>query len=177
MVFDLEQDPPRSDHRWLPLRCDGKNIHKTPINSAVQDDAGPSQSKWGIAAQQHYSLFANLEEGRLDRYYFGDERSGGLWNMQNKRYSINFVAIWGSTVVASDITNDDEVSIAVTNPTNMGRPFLIDSRAIVSHYAYGPQREQLLSTDVLSRYRALANEMVCGEKNRKIPIPFNDPPS
>ncbi|KAL9091493.1 MAG: hypothetical protein Q9165_004879 [Trypethelium subeluteriae] len=174
-VFNLELDAPRVDHRWLPLRRNGKNIHKTPINSAAQDDFGPSQKKWSIAAQQHYSFLANLEDDRLDRYYFGDESSGELWNLQNKRYSINFVAIWGATVAASNVTADDEMSIAVTNPTNMGRPFFIDSRAIVSHYAYGPQRDELLKTDLLDRYLSLANENACGANNQKTAIPFNAP--
>jgi hypothetical protein len=40
--------------------------------------------------------------------------------------------------------------------------FLADSyavgRSIVSHYAYGPQRDGLSKTDILQRYRLLALE-------------------
>ena len=173
-AYNLSAEPPFDGHRWLPLKRDGRNIHRTPIDYTIPVEAGPAWKEWSIAAQQHYSFLASLEDGQLNRYFFGSEDSGDLWNLQNMRYSINFMAIWGATVQASVIKGeDDELAIAVTNPKNMGRPFYIDSRAIVAHHSYRSQRDQLLKTDLLRRYLSLANEMVCAMDNQKEEIPFN----
>ena len=115
---------------------------------------------WAMAAQQHYSFFKNMEEEKLSRYYVGDS-STGIWDMKGERYSINFFAIRGSTLRLAPIVDIDEISISVTNPKLLNMPFLVDSRAIVSHYAYKSQRIGMRWTDVLDRYRALANEIVC----------------
>ena len=45
-------------------------------------------------------------------------------------------------------------------------PFLIDTGALVSHFAFGTQHK-LLGTDVLERYLGYANEMVCGKSRQK----------
>lgn len=166
--FDMESPPPRDHHRWLPLQKNAKNLHKTPIHAAQYKWEGIGLQSWQLASQQHASFFSNVEAGTLNRYFFGDEN--GIWNMQNYRYSINFIAIWGDTVQSSDISERDELDIAVRNPEILGRPLLIDSHALVSHFSFGPQHENLLRTDFLDRYRAYANEMVCKKDNQKVPF-------
>ena len=73
-----------------------------------------------------------------------------------------------------DMTNecedDDEQGIGVTIPRKTGRPFFVDTHAVVAHLHFGPQTRYMLQTDVLDRYRALANEMVCAKDNQKEPI-------
>lgn len=76
------------------------------------------------------------------------------------------MAIWGKTVVARPFYYDDEKAMSEMVPRELGMPFLVDTHAIVSHYAFKKQPE-LLSTDLLERYRALANERVCGARNQK----------
>ncbi|KAL9072847.1 MAG: hypothetical protein Q9157_004960 [Trypethelium eluteriae] len=166
--FDMKKGPSRDHHRWLPLDRNSKNLHKTPIHAAAYEWQGIGVTSWSLAAQQHASLLSNIEADTLNRYYFGDEI--GVWNMQNYRYSINFLALWGSTVRASEISARDELDIAVKNPERLGRPLLVDSHALVAHFSFGPQQEHLLKTDFLDRYRSYANEMVCRPENQKVPF-------
>jgi len=51
-------------------------------------------------------------------------------------------------------------------------PFLIDTGALVSHFAFGTQHK-LLQTDVLERYLGYANEMVCGRDRQKVMLRSN----
>ena len=169
--YDMDAPAPYDHHRWLPLEQSSKNLHRTPIHSAAYKWEGVGAHNWALGAQQHASFLANLEDATLNRYFFGDEF--GVWNMQNYRYSINFIAIWGSTVQISEIGVFDEHDIAVKNPERLGRPLLIDSHALVSHFSFGPQQKEMLRTDFLDRYRALANELICEKNNQK--VAFDEP--
>jgi len=51
-------------------------------------------------------------------------------------------------------------------------PFLIDTGALVSHFAFGTQHK-LLRTDVLERYLGYANEMVCERSRQKVMLRSN----
>jgi len=163
-VFNFSAPPPYANHRWLPLPRTSHNLLKTPIANASYDAWGTAWDSWAMAAQQHYSFFENLENLELDRYWAGN--SAGIWNMQFYHYNINFMAIWGRTVIARPFYYDDEKAMSEMVPKELGMPLLVDTHAIVSHYAFGKQPE-LLSTDVLARYRAYANEKVCSSKNQK----------
>ena len=43
---------------------------------------------------------------------------------------------------------------------------LVDTRAVIGHFSFGATPE-LETTDVLNRYMAYANEMVCSKRNKK----------
>ncbi|KAI2621274.1 hypothetical protein GGR54DRAFT_600862 [Hypoxylon sp. NC1633] len=94
-----------------------------------------------------------------------------LYNTQYKRYNLNFVALWGHDVRASlPIAEDDEQDFTVEIPLRRRRPFVIDSRAVVGHLSFYPQHDGVRETDLLDRWRAFANEMVCAPPNRKSPF-------
>ena len=42
---------------------------------------------------------------------------------------------------------------------------LVQTRALAAHFSFAVQHE-MYDTDLLSRYRAYANEMICGVKNQ-----------
>ncbi|KAI1496971.1 hypothetical protein F5X99DRAFT_424011 [Biscogniauxia marginata] len=87
------------------------------------------------------------------------------------RYNLNFVALWGHDVRAAlPIAGDDEQDITVAIPERTGRPFVIDSRAVVAHIGFNPQQAGVRQTDLLDRWRAYANEMVCAPADRKRPF-------
>ncbi|CAJ2510118.1 Uu.00g060180.m01.CDS01 [Anthostomella pinea] len=157
---------------------------------------GPGWKSWGVAAQQLYSLLFNLEKNQLDRYHFGraidyrdrheDESSregeqpeaeekydgpGGeqLYDMQYQRYNLNFIAIWGRDVAAGLPIGDDELEVTQTIPARLGRPFVIDTRALVAHHSFFVQKEGVGATDLMDRWRAFANENVCAADNMKKP--------
>ena len=170
-----ESGPPFKGHRWLPLRpSDEYSLSVTPIAGSRYGDVSKSQWQWSIAAQEHYSFFQNLEEGRLDRYWNGNGE--GLWNLHGLRYTNNFVAIWGKSVAAMPPRKGDEEDMYehITKALNKREfyipelyPFLtiiaalIDTHAIVSHFAFNMQHKELGSSDLLQRYSMYAKERIC----------------
>ena len=114
-------EPPYKGHRWLPLPDTPRELKKTPIVGAQYDSWGNGWTRWTIGAQQHYSFFANLENGELGKYRFGGE--DGIWNMQYDRYNLNFVAIWGKDVAAHlpKKDEDDEQAYTVSYPKELSR--------------------------------------------------------
>ncbi|KAI9713692.1 MAG: hypothetical protein M1828_001381 [Chrysothrix sp. TS-e1954] len=165
--YDHSAYPMHENHRWLPLPNTGLNLQKTPMRDATWLVFGTAWESWASAAQQHYSFFQNYEDSKLERYLLGTPEDG-IWDMKYERYSINFLAIWGSTINSAKITAADELDLTVTNPQKLGMPLLIDSRAIISHFGYSSHSVNLSSTDVLDRYRALANEVSCPTDMQKV---------
>lgn len=154
---------------------------------------------WAVAAQQQYSLLKNLEDDAVHRYFFGspldfsrsranastvalkhaaaaaktEDAPGAeqLYDTAWKRYNLNFVALWGHDVRAAlPIAEDDEQDLTVTVPRRERRPFVIDTRAVVGHLSFYPQHDGVRETDLLDRWRAFANDMVCAADNQKVPF-------
>ncbi|KAI3319951.1 hypothetical protein HD806DRAFT_525245 [Xylariaceae sp. AK1471] len=152
---------------------------------------------WAMAAQQQYSLLYNLEKNQMSRYFFGrpatypanakgpnpkttvaaPKRNGEpvlggeqIYDTQFRRYNLNFCAVWGSDIKQHvPIESDDEDAITHQIPKRTGRPFIIDTRAVVGHFSFFTQAENIRQTDLLDRYRAYANEAVCKPDNLKKP--------
>lgn len=81
------------------------------------------------------------------------------------------MAIWGKDVLDNLPFDgpDDEHELSVGIPTKLNRPVLVNTHAVAAHFSFRTQHE-LYETDLLDRYRAYANEMVC-TKDNQIPIP------
>ena len=165
--------PPFKGHRWLPLRESKMNIYKTPIAKSEYNAYGPDWKSWALAAQVHYSLLENIEKDQLYLYHYGTSSpnsSEGIWNMAFDRMNINFMAIWGKDVVDNPFDNfDDEHWLSIEIPKRLGRPVLVNTHAVAAHLSFRTQHE-VYDTDLLDRYRAYANEMICTKENQ-IPIP------
>lgn len=157
----------------------------------------PVWRSWAMAAQQQYSLLYNLEKNQISRYFFGRPATyskdakgpelnsaipepklegiaplGGeqIFDTQFRRYNLNFCAVWGSDIQKHlPIADDDEDAITKTLPKKTRRPFIIDTRAVVGHFSFNTQAEQIRQTDLLDRWRAFANEAVCKPGNLKRP--------
>lgn len=163
--------PPYRNHRWLPLRDNGSNIIKTPIWNTQYESNGNDWKRWAIGAQQHYSLLENLENDALERYHFGPD---GIWNMRYMHANINFMAVWSNDILDNlpfDVNEDDEAHFSIHLPRKLHRETYIQTRAIAAHFSFGTQHE-MYDTDLLSRYRAYANEKICSSSNQ-IPIRAN----
>ncbi|KAL8742491.1 MAG: hypothetical protein Q9184_008250, partial [Pyrenodesmia sp. 2 TL-2023] len=152
----------------------------TPI-SLVDYEGGSKEgvTNWAVAAQEHYSFLRNLEEEQLGLYGgvgvgFGDEDKGRgksgigrdgtgrqerVWDMQGTRIQVNMIAIWGDDVLDyGPVPADDEHFFTVELVRRLGRHALIDLNALAVHFAFRHQRKGMESTDLLARYKALAQE-------------------
>ncbi|KAI9796671.1 MAG: hypothetical protein M1825_006520 [Sarcosagium campestre] len=156
----LDTLPPFKGHRWLPLGK-GQNTDATPIALTEYAPHGPGWNKWAIAAQEHYSLLKNVEDDpELKRYKFP------IWETVYLRLSINFIVFSGDDILDNGKMPDgDEEYLSVILPKKLGRHVAIDGSAVVAHYSFGAQLNDgpagIGWTDVLDRYRAYADEMVC----------------
>ncbi|KAL8668161.1 MAG: hypothetical protein Q9202_000139 [Teloschistes flavicans] len=162
--------PPFKGHRWLPLPDPEKNIYKTPMAKSEYNAYGPDWKSWALAAQVHYSLLENIEKNQLHLYHYGTSSpssSEGVWNMAFSRMNINFMAIWGKDVLdnAPFEGPDDEHELSVNIPLKLNRPVLVNTHAVAAHFSFRTQHE-IYDTDLLSRYRAYANEMICTKDNQ-----------
>ena len=175
-VFEpgVEGGPPFKGHRWLPLPDGEKNLWRTPMSESKYDPDGPDWASWSLGAQNHYSFLENLENDNLTVYHYGaglDEDREGIWNMAYARMNINFMAIWGKDVLDNlpFDSPDDELQLSVTVNKKLRRPLLVNTHALAAHFSFRSQHE-MFDTDLLNRYRAYANEMVCKD-GAKIPMP------
>ena len=181
--------PPFKGHRWLPLKEQQKNIYNTPISHTRYDAYGPDWTSWALAAQVQYSLLENIEKDQLDKYHYGgglNPAREGIWDMKYGRMNINFMAIWGKDVLDAVPFGDpdDERFLSETVTRRLGRrkffhsciatsaklSFLalyVNTHAIAAHFSFRTQHE-IFDSDLLSRWRAYANEMIC-TKNNQIP--------
>ncbi|KAI9804742.1 MAG: hypothetical protein M1825_001110 [Sarcosagium campestre] len=159
--FKSDFPAPFNGHRWLPLRKT-TNDDNTPVNVDTYDKAGPGWNFWTIAAQELYSFLENLENDELYRYKFD------VWDYKYDRLSINLIAIMGKDVIANrPFPSDDEQYLTVELPKILGRHSVVAGQGTSVHYSFraqvwGHNLHALAWTDVLDRYRAYAEEKVCG---------------
>jgi hypothetical protein len=164
-VFDGSQPAPYSNHRWLPV-IGGYDIDRTPASHLSFDAFAGGLTNWAAAAQTHYSFLSHVEKGDLYRYKFD------YWDYHYARVSINFFGIRGDDILdAFPFPRDDEAYLTTERPKELGRHVVVDGQGIAVHCAFGPQRaahegKGLFDTDLLSRYRAYAEELICPFPNR-----------
>ncbi|OJD24972.1 hypothetical protein ACJ73_03662 [Blastomyces percursus] len=158
--FPLEVgNAPYANHRWLPVHSEGRTaIYRTPIQHALCSPWAENRGKWSLAAQQHFSFLESLERNATDVYDFARR---GVWDMGFERISINFIAFWGRDVINHLPLVDDEGMLTKSIPKRLRRPVLVATGALAAHYAFASQVNDLKQTDILSRYRAYANDMIC----------------
>lgn len=172
-AIDGSTPAPFQNHRWLPVPLpEGESTYDTsdyPVSTATYDAHGPSLNNWALAAQVHYSFLQHLEQNDTHRYKFD------VWDYAYDRLSINFIAIRGRDVMDCFPfpQHDDEDYLTVKRPKELGRRVVMDGTGIAVHYAFGPQykahdRHGLADTDLLLRYKAYAEEMVCGKPRNDV---------
>ncbi len=110
---------------------------------------------WGnprFAEQLHRAFLASVQDGDLSSWRFGPRV------IALARYSVNVMAWFGREFArfGGVVPGDEEEYVSVIKPAELMRTNAIDGDAIVSHFAFMPQRAYLDSTDLLSRYAAVA---------------------
>ncbi|KAE8326086.1 hypothetical protein BDV39DRAFT_177469 [Aspergillus sergii] len=149
--------PPSKSHRWLPSA--DENGDRTPIGMSMYGDNGPELDDWTIHAQQHYSFLQHLEDGDLYRYKFP------MWVDPTDSLSPNFLCLRADdpSIVKSIIQQDaDKLSLEVAQEVlGSDRGTIIDGKGLAAHYSIEASSWGLDSTDILHRYRAYAEEMIC----------------
>lgn len=154
--------PPFQGHRWLLPIDDSSD--RDPIGSSVYTNTGPGLKDWTVSAQQHYSFLHHLEYNDLTRYKFP------LWTSPIEPISRRFGCFWGrdskvlQAIFEHDSTDDDQLLRPWVASDGTRPSVSIDGKGLVSHYSAFLGTAGLDSTDILERYQAYAQEMVCRER-------------
>ena len=115
--FTFNQTEPYGvQHRWLPRPGHIDPNNGTPIAEVEYNPWGTALFHWTIAAQQHYTLLAHLEESsQLSPYSFPN------WEVR-EGISINFLLIWGDDIVdTGEVESKDEPYLTIKLPKKLGR--------------------------------------------------------
>ncbi|KAJ3543051.1 hypothetical protein NM208_g3778 [Fusarium decemcellulare] len=159
-TWDIEREPPKyKNHRWLRVE-DERMMYQTPVAKLKYEVWENSYKAWSIATQMHYSLLENIENDSLDLYKFDKP-----WTMYGDRIRINFMCVYADDILDSDIEHwpknrGDEDMIVLDLPKKLRRPVVIEGNALAAHFQYMDQKG-LGETDLLKRYRALAEDRYC----------------
>ncbi|KAJ3125216.1 hypothetical protein HK100_010928 [Physocladia obscura] len=115
-----------------------------------------TQKSWHCAAAAHYSLFDAIEHNDTERYHF---KTWDLHAEKYDRWSINFIAFWGRSLLNVTVPGDDELFLSHHYPKAVGRHAGSVGRALVAHLAYYTQSGAYKHADVLEKYEALSLEI------------------
>ena len=95
-----------------------------------------------------------LKNGRYSELYVGSQP----WAMT--RFSINCILWFGKDMKAFDgiVPGDDEEFLSCIKPTELGKANCINGDALISHFAFGPQREILDKCTILEKYGEILHD-------------------
>jgi hypothetical protein len=137
---------------------------------AWSSEGGALHWSSNMATVIHHSYLKDLKEGRLDRW-----RAYERWELyEYPRFGIACCSFFGKDfleIIDKWQGEDDEIFVTEIWPRKIKRMNCIAGNALISHYAYGPQRdngfetradyiklagEEVYPKDILNRYRQIA---------------------
>lgn len=120
----------------------------------VETPAGGNAWASGVWAEaMHRSFLTNLGTGDLQMH---EQAFRQFMTVAGERVSINFVCWLGEDMAQLNVEGEDEHFLCNQGPRELMKVNAICGGAVVSHYAFFPQRDYLDGTDVLKLYRSLA---------------------
>lgn len=175
LLYNIELDEMDRYHFGRPLRYKTAPpfpvATMTPARADPFESPSPSSSATSKPTAATRGQAPQQRSGTIDNTH-PDAGGENLFDMQYARYNLNFVAVWGRDVKQGLPVDDDEADFTQHIPRRLGRPFVIDTRAVVAHNSFFTQHGGIRQTDLLDRWRALANEMACKPDNLKVPWDF-----
>lgn len=117
-----------------------------PIGYECMNENGARRGD--VAEVKHRTFLKNLKNNEIDKYKFNRWILNGY-----ERMSINSLCWFGKDLDGVDVGPDEEQQIASDIPDKLGRPNVVYGDVIVSHFAFGPQRDHMDGTDILAQYK------------------------
>lgn len=162
-----------SPRQWA--QADDMEPPLAPITKRAQSDC--VWRMWECAAWMHESLLSRLADGTQCAYDFGwhdfhahgfgREKGDKFVPLAYTRWSINMIAFKVADLGPAsplDLAEDDESELSYVVPNRLGVRACAVGRALVAHYSYTLQDEELhANTDILERYHNLSLLLTSGE--------------
>lgn len=114
-----------------------------------------------FAVDIHHLLLDKIETGRVEDLYLYQD----FPIKPGTQFSVSCFASLGTLYATLPhgpgvlVPDEEEHWHTVHQPTVTGQPNILIGNALVSHYTFFPQRAIVLASDVLDRYRALAEKV------------------
>lgn len=114
-----------------------------------------------FAVKIHHLLLEKIEAGRVEDLYLYQD----FPIPPGTQFSVSCFASQGSLYAGLPhgpgilVPDEEEHWHTVHQPQTTGQPNILIGNAIVSHFTFMPQRSLVLKTDILDRYRALAEKI------------------
>jgi hypothetical protein len=129
----------------------------TVENMYCMDKTGWASGRFAVGI--HNLLLDWLEEGTPEKAYLYQD----FPIPPGTQYSVSCFASLGSHYAGLPtpgvlVPDEEESWHTVHRPKAIGQPNILVGNALVSHYTFGPQRVEVLATDILDRYRAHAQK-------------------
>ena len=136
------------------VRCDfmHQSIGLLSKEYMIEDECmckvGWSQPK--VAEWKHRIFLNTLKNNNLDYYIYPDK------NILNyTRFSINSISWFGKDIDKFPLYVDEEQYTTVNIPQSLNKPCILLGNPLASHFAFGPQRDYMDTTDILQQYDKL----------------------
>lgn len=172
LLYNIELNEMDRYHFGRPLRY--KKAPPFPVATMVPERITPSTATSSVNGKSTAVSQSQQQHQQRSTIVNTLPNVGGenLFDMQYNRYNLNFIAVWGRDVKLGLPIGDDEADMSQFIPRRLGRPFVIDTRAIVAHNSFFTQHGGIRHSDLLDRWRALSNELACKPDNLKVPWDF-----
>ena len=110
---------------------------------------------WFAADLHNWFMENYLKTNQYKKLYVGKHPMGMA------RFSINCVLWFGKDMAQFKgiVPGDDEEFLSCIKPTQLGKCNCFNGDALISHFAFGTQREGLDKMDILNRYGYILHEM------------------
>ena len=158
----------RLDHLAPPIICG--NIVNNAVTSYIQQHYGHFDKKHGVVESRycmdlvgwrspefaiyvHETLLDHIDRGTVSSLFFGRQ------DLDNTRFSIcNFSFLGERMAKMRPQIDDEEIWLTEKMPVRDKVANLICGDALVAHYSFFDQRPALDKTDILARYKKIAED-------------------
>jgi hypothetical protein len=151
--FMQQQNPPRIPTDWTdatgrPLLCD----------MYCMDTVGWANGEFAVRI--HELLLEKIEQDDVESLYLYQDYQ----IKPGTQFSVSYFASLGSLYAGLDtpgvlVPDEEESFHTVHEPLRIGVPNLLIGNSIVSHYTFQPQQPWVVRTNILDRYRKLAEKL------------------
>lgn len=126
--------------------------NKGAVNYECMDELGWKNPEFAL--EVHQNFFNHFNQQNLDIYNMSD-----WWLTKYERVSINAISWLGSTFdsFGGRVGEDEEHWLSCVKPAELGAPNKIHGGSLFVHFAFMTQRSFLEQTNLLERYRDIAN--------------------
>lgn len=125
------------------------------VGNHCMDPVGWTDSRFAEGIHNH--LLTGIEEGWIDKLFLHHS----IQLPAGQQFSVSSFAQFGEEYkkVKGVLGGEEEAWHSIVQPVEQNRPNLIVPNSLISHFSFYHQRNHLLKTNILDRYREIAENL------------------